>query len=121
MNILKQSIEAVIKQGKQSNGGYRCRYRQDELKCAVGHLITDEYYSDFLEGASLNIDNKIHYALNKSLGYELSDKEIVYLKYIQNAHDSLTNKTSFVEQFKDNVLNRINERMLPEELRELVS
>ena len=121
MNILKQSIEAVIKQGKQSIKEGTCQYRQGKLKCAVGHLITDEYYNEDLEDVSLNIDNKIHYALNKSLGYELSTTEIDYLRYIQKAHDSLTNKTSFVEQFKDNVLNRINERMLPEELRELVS
>ena len=121
MNILKQSIEAVIKQGEQSIKEDNCQYRQGELNCAVGHLITDEHYSDFLEGASLSPDNKIHYALNKSLGYELSDKEIVYLKYIQNAHDSSTDKTNFVRDFKSEILQHINQGHLPEELRELVS
>jgi hypothetical protein len=119
MNILKQSIEAVIKQGKQSVRSESCRYRHGELKCAVGHLITDEHYTDDLEGESLHFDNEVHKALNKSLGYELSAKEIRYLKYIQQAHDYST--VDFVPLFKSRILNRIDIGSLPEELRELVS
>jgi hypothetical protein len=121
MNILKQSIEAVIKQGKQSVRSESCRYRHGELKCAVGHLITDEHYTGNLEGDSLAVGNKIHNALNKSLGYELSEQEIDQLKYIQIAHDSSTNKTSFVMNFKSGIRHHINQKQLPEELRELVS
>ena len=117
MNILKQSIEAVIKQGEQSNGGYRCRYRQGELKCAVGHLITDEHYNEDLEHISLELGNKVNDALNKSLGYELSKQEIGYLKYIQLAHDDSTDISTFVKDFKRGILHRINQGMLPKELR----
>jgi hypothetical protein len=120
MDILKQSIEAVITQGEQSIKAGTCQYKYDGLKCAVGHLITDEHYSDSLEGASLSAGNKIHDALNKSLGYEVSRQEIGQLRYIQYAHDNSSN-LYFVEEFKKNICAFIYNGRLPEELREIVS
>ena len=120
MNILKQSIEAVIKQGEQSIRVNVCQYKYGELKCAVGHLITDEHYNCSLEGYALNTDNAVHNALNESLGYEVSKQEISQLQNIQEAHDS-AKVSSFLEDFKSGIRQRINEMRLPEELRELVS
>ncbi len=120
MNILKQSIEAVIKQGEQSiNNNGTCQYRHGELKCAIGHLITDEHYNESLEASMVNIGNKIHKALNKSLGYKLSDKAIDQLEAVQEAHDNVT-CNNFVEGFKSRILRHINSGTLPQELRELV-
>ena len=122
MEILKQSIEAVIKQGVRSVDcdGY-CQYRSGEVKCAVGHLIHDQYYmGKGLEGTGLFFGNKVHKALNASLGYEVSDKEIGYLKRIQSAHDD-SDSSDFVSEFKERILEDINNEFLPEELRELVS
>ncbi len=120
MNILKQAIEAVIKQGEKSTSDKEiCMYRQGELKCAVGHLITDEHYNRELENCSLHPGNKIHKALNKSLGYELSEQEIRHLKLIQDAHDK--SGSNFVQGFKSRILYHINYFELPAELRELVS
>ncbi len=120
MNILKQAIEAVINQGEQSASNGICMYRQDELKCAVGHLITDENYNRELEACSLHLGNEIHDALNQSLGYEVSEQEIRQLQNIQVAHDR-SEGSSFLEEFKSRIRHRINQGKLPEELRELVS
>ena len=125
MGMLKQSITAAIKQGVRSVNcdGY-CRYRSGEVKCAIGHLITDEHYTEGLEGKGLFFGNKVHKALNASLGYELSEREVSCLRLIQNAHDHEhfrdTDGFNFVSEFKERIRNYIDNELLPKELRELV-
>ena len=120
INDVKQSITAVIKQGVRSVNcdGY-CRYRSGEVKCAIGHLITDEHYTEGLEGKGLFSGNKVHKALNASLGYELSHREVSYLRRIQSAHDD-SDSSDFVSEFKERIRNYIDNGLLPKELRELV-
>ena len=120
MDILKQSIEAVIKQGVRSVTDGLCMYKNYNLKCAVGVLITDEHYSEEIEGRGLAFGNKVYKALNASVGYELSEREITYLRHIQRAHDD-SDGSDFVSEFKGRILSYINNEVLPEELRELVS
>lgn len=54
----QETFDTVIahlrKQGKQSREGSRCKYRgPNGLKCAVGCLIPDEQYSEWMEDFSL--------------------------------------------------------------------
>jgi hypothetical protein len=119
MNILKQSIEATINQGERSVFLGFCQYRHGELKCSIGHLITDEHYSRELEDCSLELGNKIHDALNKSLGYEVDAKEVSQLKKIQGAHDGARG-SDFLVDFKNRILINTARGYLPKELRELV-
>ena len=120
MNILKQSITAVIEQGERSAKDRLCLYRHYNLKCAVGHLIADEHYTKAFENKVLNFGNKVHIALNASVGYEVSEREIGYLKRILSAHDD-SDGSDFVSDFKERILEDINNEVLPKKLREVVS
>ena len=119
MEMLKQAIKAVIEQGERSVIDGVCMYRHYNLKCAVGVLITNEHYSEGLEGSSLCFGNKIHKALNESLGYKVSNRELSYIRLIQRAHDD-SDGSDFVSEFKERILSYINNELLPKELRELV-
>ena len=120
MDILKQSIKAVIKQGERSVTGGLCMYKNYNLKCAIGHLITNEHYSEAIEGRGLAFGNRVYTALTDSLGYEVSQVELAYLRRIQRAHDD-SDGSDFVSEFKERIRNYINNELLPKELRELVS
>jgi hypothetical protein len=62
--IFEKAITALLEQGRPSisqvdtGGEYQatiCAYRgQDGCKCAIGHLIADEVYSDYLEGKGVD-------------------------------------------------------------------
>lgn len=87
-------------------GDTACRYRGDGgLKCAVGCLIKDEYYSESLEGIAVTVNSSIgtQYkaynvikAIEDSLGYTLSKAELTLLSSLQDIHDDNT-----VESWKD--------------------
>ena len=68
-HLLAQNAKAV------ASDGVSCAYRgEDGLKCAVGCLITDEFYKDSLEGVSISNSDAVLYAVIDSLGF--SRKEI---------------------------------------------
>ena len=70
-----------------------CMYRgPNGTKCAVGALIKDEYYSEEMEG--LTVDSHDGFgrngplaAIEKSIGRELTTSDVVMLLSLQQAHD----------------------------------
>lgn len=90
-------------QGKRSivlEGAHqRCRYRgEGGTRCAIGHLIPDELYSEELEGLNVgqtysnpeieNIDDVL-----RNIFGELTELDIHFLSVLQRAHDNWTDAT----------------------------
>ena len=113
--IFDKSVSAILLQGKPSItmeddwGGeksMRCKYRSvDEcgntLKCAVGHLISDELYSAELEYKDVEY-HMVRNALFNSgaLGDSGGDWEIVQLLlHLQWAHDDAARDPDFSHAF----------------------
>lgn len=70
----------------ETNGG--CAYRAESgLKCAVGCLITDEFYEPIIEGMPIMNDGPVLKCLEKSLGYSLTRSETKMLMSLQTMHD----------------------------------
>lgn len=93
---MKEAILALLKQGKKSvdrNG--MCKYRgPDGLKCAVGHMLSDEEYKPEME----NVGVKSLVTLYKlDFSYD-----ITLLRALQSAHDCTQDET-FVDDFKANL------------------
>lgn len=64
----------------------RCAYHaQSGLKCAVGCLITDEAYSEELEGAPVDVGH-VRGSLEAS-GISLEPDTLSMLTHLQNIHD----------------------------------
>lgn len=64
-----------------------CRYRgPDGFKCAVGHLISDEYYLASLEGRNAD-DPAVVQALRGSGAFSDAMFESGFLTELQGAHD----------------------------------
>lgn len=92
--VFNQVITHLAKQGKPaSNGAGSCMYRDGELRCAIGSLIKDEFYSPALERHSIH-DSKVKHAVEQSLGVEdfsyQDEKFLAELQY--NLHDEYANK-----------------------------
>lgn len=105
--ILSKAIAGVINQGCKSatlgGGEDICKYRGDNnAKCAVGHLIDDEHYSECLECLPVSACCVLS-AVESSLGRPLYDEEEEYLFYLQQCHDSACTGTHFIEHFKLNI------------------
>lgn len=64
-----------------------CLYRSGSLKCAIGALIKDEFYSSYFEGEPVKHPAVIS-ALEESLGVKISDKNKIFLTDLQEVHDS---------------------------------
>lgn len=76
----------LLTQMKQSKDGQSCVYRSPNgNKCAVGCLITDEYYSRRLEGFNVN-DDAVKDAVIGSVG-RLSEASFNMLYHLQAVHD----------------------------------
>lgn len=87
---LEAVIIALVTQGRPSiTSRGRCKYRgPHDCKCAIGHLISDEYYQDILEGEPVQDDNpRVIRAVEQSLGVELKYKDINFLQELQQSHD----------------------------------
>lgn len=103
--LLQKAITGVVKQGRQSvNESGTCMYRSDVGCCAVGHLITDEYYSTSLEVKTANHE-KVRAAVEGSIGRTLTPKEMTYLDALQTHHDLALTRGDFLSDFKYKVLN----------------
>lgn len=109
---MKEAILALLKQGKKSvDHNDMCKYRgPDGLKCAVGHILSDEEYSPEMENLGVQLLAKV---------YEIDfGCDLTLLSALQSAHDC-TQDDTFVEDFKAN-LRRTPElsKLLDEVLRE---
>lgn len=95
--IMKQGCASVNEYGE---GRY---YGPDELKCAVGHFISEKEYDHKIEGASVI----------KLLAFDFMKKHINFiflLREFQRAHDDLrhinkNNKVEFRQKFHDKMIN----------------
>ena len=75
----------LLRQAKKSMDSKRCLYRsKDGLKCAVGCLLTDAVYSEFMEGTNVR---DIVDVLNASVGRDLTPEELDLLSGLQGVHD----------------------------------
>lgn len=83
----KQSGETYSSEHEQEPR-FACRYRGDEgMKCAVGFLLTDEAYSEVLEGHAVSND-VVQEAVCTSLGIEeLNCTLYTLLQKLQQIHD----------------------------------
>lgn len=129
--LLTKSIVGVIEQGNGSfniskTGAVECKYRaNDGSKCAVGQLISDDSYDESIEPSTIiNPDGIVVTAVNLSIGRELSLNEIHYLRVVQESHDvaamhSYRLDMSFIEYFKDELMEGVKYGNLPEYIGEL--
>ena len=66
-----------------------CWYRHPsrvELKCAIGCLISDEFYSEEIENKTVE-EPSVKEALKKSLNQPITSEDIELLKDLQDLHD----------------------------------
>lgn len=71
----------------RASGHPGCAYRGDDgTKCAVGCLITDEFYNPSLEGLGVH-EPEQRTAVEKSIGRTLTKKELSLLVHMQQLHD----------------------------------
>jgi hypothetical protein len=78
------------------DGGNSCSYRGDGgAMCAVGLFITDEHYSDTLEGNGIQYNNGsgLDSNVQKAVAYSfkqhrLSDEQLSLLSALQDVHDN---------------------------------
>lgn len=84
--VLKYVGDKLLEQNRRSWNNDSCAYRGDEVrKCGVGFVISDEYYTPGLEGATIN-KVTVQEAVRASIGWfggELFD----ILDDVQAIHD----------------------------------
>ena len=87
--IYNRVSEHLIRQNAKSMDAesWHCRYRgEDNFKCAVGCCIDDAHYDPNLEGYPI-IDRNVRLAVERSLGIQLSEKDLLLLSQLQMIHD----------------------------------
>jgi len=91
--VLEATTMAIVTQGGPSFGpGTRCVYHSaDGRKCAIGHLIADEFYDETLEGEPV-IDGTIAEIVSRSLGVEIGMDDIWFLDELQRTHDNASQR-----------------------------
>jgi hypothetical protein len=87
-HLLTQNRQSSIDTGSNS-GDPECRYRGPGGRmCAVGVLISDEFYDSALEGRGMDCES-VQRAVCSSVGNErLTPEEIALLKNLQGVHDT---------------------------------
>lgn len=84
------AVRGIAAQGwKQSVNaeGDTCRYRgEDGMKCAVGHLIPDEFYQGRFDARTVPVDDVLD-----ELGVN-DGASVAFLKELQMAHDCPDNE-----------------------------
>lgn len=85
--IFTQVIQHLARQRKSAtNDRNHCQYRTDcGLRCAVGYLIPEWYYSDIVEGITAN-DRDVQLILRHAHG-AFTDKQKHLLIDLQSWHD----------------------------------
>jgi len=78
----------LLTQNKVSaNSEGRCRYRQGDLKCAAGAIISDDVYDPKMEGKRAR-SPRLHEAFISSLGRDISGEEMNIISDLQIMHDT---------------------------------
>src|SRR5687768_3022247 len=73
--------------GRTPQEGDRCAYRSpDGKKCAIGHLIVDEYYNPIIEGHSIPTPT-VRTIVEKSQNIVIGGVDLVFLNTLQQCHD----------------------------------
>lgn len=113
--LMATAITRTIEQGVPSAQEGQCFYRgSDGNKCAVGHIISDEFYSELLEDHSCENDDVIR-AIENSNGISLKWVEVEQLEALQNCHDDAsTYPDDFVSHFRNSIRRRVESGMLSE-------
>ena len=101
LDVFNKVSEHLLAQNEQAlDGNWECVYRSDTgLKCAVGCLIDDEFYSEDLEYSSLSSTGPVANALEKS-GVVLTREILDLLQRLQKLHD-YKNPESWEEELKN--------------------
>ena len=101
LDVFNKVSEHLLTQNEQAlDGNWECVYRSDTgLKCAVGCLIDDEFYSEDLEYSSLSSTGPVANALEKS-GVVLTREILDLLQRLQKLHD-YKNPESWEEELKN--------------------
>lgn len=78
-------VSSIVKQGRPSMDGTRCRYRNTEgLKCAAGMLIPDDVYHPSMEGMGiLKLSSQFKDVIPNSIKYNMN-----LIVELQSCHDS---------------------------------
>jgi hypothetical protein len=101
--VFDKAVSKVVKQGAKSENTYGdCRYRgPDDMKCAVGHLISDKMISDYCVLEDSSVDEFSYKLLNKILPKVDTETSFLFLKDLQMAHDCCENLDGprFVKEF----------------------
>ena len=120
--MLEKAITHVIKQGVPSiDRNYNCKYKNSKgLMCAVGCLIPESNYKKSLEG-KLVTHPKIILILEESLGRELCEYEINYLREVQVCHDYGVCKGDFLEVFTKRIKTKVEQKLLPDYCLEFIN
>lgn len=115
--LLKTAITKVLEQGAPSINQTAlptCMYRAENGNCcAVGHLITDEAYSEKLECNTVDTEIVLN-AVASSIGRKLEDAEINYLRSLQMAHDRASEMEDFVGEFTRLIRNSVHLQSIPD-------
>ena len=88
LDVFNKVSEHLLAQNEQAlDGNWECVYRSDTgLKCAVGCLIEDEFYSEDLEYLSLTSAGLVAKALQRS-GVVTTNETLSLLQKLQKLHD----------------------------------
>ena len=95
--VFKRVAKHLLAQNEACRGGvtrYDCWYRHPsrvELKCAIGCLISDEFYSEEIENNAVD-EPIVKEVLKKSLNQPITSEDIELLKDLQDLHDYLDPK-----------------------------
>ncbi len=99
---------ALLEQGCRSFGNNKynvsfCMYRSPNgKKCAVGHLILDEHYSEDLEGKGCGSPDVITALRLSGIDYTSLNEDANFLRKLQSAHDDVSD-INFVTDFTENM------------------
>lgn len=117
LNVAKQIQAHLLEQGCRSQystfKGAGCAYRGDGgTKCAVGFIVTDQFYTPDLEGLDSRNQEVVN-AVCSSLEIEhLTDRDLNFLLEMQGIHDRY--EVTLWEALTDNLI----DRYFPEEQEE---
>jgi len=87
--VFKQVAIHLLSQNKKSESfddQNRCLYRSGYLSCAVGCLISDDYYRETLEDQCAD-SIQVKEAIANSLKTTINAKDVSILRLLQRIHD----------------------------------
>lgn len=89
--VASKVIVHLLTQGKKSvlSDQSMCKYRgEGDLKCAVGAMILDQFYTEKMEGMGIWNRSAVLFDVLENSGIDTSDNQIIeFLGRAQNIHD----------------------------------